>query len=163
MWEIILKAVSVYLSASLKFIFGPLGGMAAGLNIFLTIIVTIAGMMTSVAAIAFFGDFLRLRVFPLFRRRKDESQKDLEHHQKQLRWRLFYRKYGLGGIAFLTPVILTPIGGTLLAVGFGSPRPKILFYMLISAVFWAVVLTVSVYLGHDWIVDYAKRFSNLEK
>jgi hypothetical protein len=61
----------------------------------------------------------------------------------------------------LTPVILTPIGGTLLAVGFGSPRPKILLYMLISAGFWSVVLTFSIYLGHEWLVDYVKRFSNV--
>lgn len=161
MWEIILKAFSVYLSATLKFIFGPLGGMAAGLNLFITIAVTIAGMMTSVSVIAFFGDFLRKRVFPLFKRKKAEDQSDLNNHRKKLKWKKIYDRYGLGGIAFLTPVILTPIGGTLLAVGFGSPRPKILFYMLISACFWAVVLTFSIYLGHDWIIDHVKKFSNI--
>lgn len=163
MWEVILKAFSVYLSAALKFIFGPLGGMAAGLNVFITISVTIAGMMTSVAIISLFGDFLQKRFFPLFRKRNFSEQDALAQHQKRLKWRIFYRKYGLGGIAFLTPIILTPIGGTLLAIGFGSPRPKILIYMLFSAVFWAVVLTVSVYLGHDWIVDYVKRFSNVQQ
>lgn len=163
MWEIILKTFSVYVSASLKFIFGPLGGMAAGLNVFITIGATIAGMMTSVAVISFFGDFLQKRVFPLFRKRSTNEQDALAQHQKRLRWKIFYRRYGLGGIAFLTPVILTPIGGTLLAIGFGSPRPKILMYMLFSAAFWAVILTISVYLGHDWIVDYVKRFSNVEQ
>jgi len=161
MWEIILKAFSVYLSATLKFIFGPLGGMAAGLNVFITIGATVAGMMTSVGLITFFGDFLRKRVFPLFRKRKNHNQEDLKDQQKKLKWKKVYDRYGLGGIAFLTPVILTPIGGTLLAVGFGSPRPKILLYMLISAGFWSVVLTFSIYLGHDWIVDYVKRVSNV--
>lgn len=161
MWEIILKAFSVYLSSTLKFIFGPLGGMAAGLNVFITIAVTIAGMMTSVSVIAFFGDFLRKRVFPLFKRKRDDNHEDPGNHQKSLKWKKIYDKYGLGGIAFLTPVILTPIGGTLLAIGFGSPRPKILLYMLISAGFWAVVLSFSIYLGHDWIVVQVKKFSNV--
>ena len=162
MWELLLKAFSVYISSTLKFIFGPLGGKAADLNIFLTILVTIAGMMTSVTAIAYFGDFLRNRVFPVFKRKPTaDAALNEEENRKRLKWKAFYRKYGLGGIAFLTPVILTPIGGTLLAVGFGSPRHKILVYMLISAACWSVILTFSVYLGYDWIVDQARRFSNV--
>lgn len=161
MWEVILKAFSVYLSSTLKFIFGPLGGKASDLNIFLTILVTIGGMMTSVTAIAYFGDFIRNRIFPIFRRKSTDAKLQEAEMQKRIKWKAFYRKYGLGGIAFLTPVILTPIGGTLLAVGFGSPRHKILVYMLISAACWAVILTFSVYLGYDWIVDQARRFSNV--
>lgn len=159
MWELIVKILSVYLSSTLKFIFGPLGGKAAGLHMVITMLTTIAGMMTSVSAIAFFGDFLRKRIFPIFRRKNSENNSDKD--LKNLKWKIFYRKYGLGGISFLTPVILTPIGGTLLAVGFGSPRPKILAYMLISAAFWAVVLTCSVYFGYDWIVEQVRKFSNV--
>ncbi|HNO32592.1 MAG TPA: hypothetical protein PKI78_12455 [Anaerolineales bacterium] len=38
-------------------------------------------------------------------------------------------------------MILTPIGGTLLAVSSGSPRQKILLYMLVSATGWALIFT----------------------
>lgn len=63
MWEEILKAVTlVLLPSALKFFFGPLGGYAAKLHIITTMIGTVAGMMTSVVAFTYFGDWLRDRV-----------------------------------------------------------------------------------------------------
>lgn len=55
------------------------------------------------------------------------------------------RKYGLGGVAFLTPLFLTPIGGTIIAVGMGKPKNKIIVFMLISAIGWALVFTALIY------------------
>lgn len=161
MWKIILEAFSVYISSAFKFIFGPLLGMKEDLHIAVTIIATSCGMMTAVIIFAFFGDFLRRRVFPIFRRKTYNQTEELKNFEKKAKWKTFYSRYGLGGIAFLTPILLTPIGGTLLAVAFGSPRPKILIYMLISASIWSVILTFSVYLGHDWLVDHVKWFSNV--
>ncbi|MBK7653292.1 MAG: hypothetical protein IPJ20_24760 [Flammeovirgaceae bacterium] len=65
-------------------------------------------------------------------------------------------KYGLAGIAFLTPIILTPIGGTLLAVGVSPNREKIIFYMLISACAWSVILTFAVYFGYDAVMNFIR-------
>jgi len=59
MWQLILKVVTIYFSSMLKFIFGPLGGYAAGFPLVATILVTVAGMMTVVFAFSFFGEFLR--------------------------------------------------------------------------------------------------------
>jgi len=154
MWEIILKTVSVYLASTLKFIFGPIGGRAAGLNIFITMAATVAGMMTVVYLLSYFGAWIRRRILVrLFRKPKKERS------EGQVRRREFYRRYGLAGIAVLTPVILTPIGGTLLAIGFGNPRPKVVAYMLISAVCWSVVLTLAVYLGVDAVVAWFRQFT----
>ena len=154
MWELVLKTFSVYLASTLKFIFGPIGGRAAGLNIFITMGATVAGMMTVVYALSYFGTWIRRRVLVrLFRKPKKERTED------QVRRREFYRRYGLAGIAFLTPVILTPIGGTLLAIGFGNPRPKVIAYMLISALSWSVILTLAVYLGADVIVAWFRQFT----
>ncbi|MFM9075102.1 MAG: hypothetical protein ACKORJ_05985 [Bacteroidota bacterium] len=149
MWGVILKAFSVYLASMLKFIFGPIGGEVAGLNIFITMVATVAGMMTVVWVLAYFGMWIRRRLLVrFFRKPKKERTEDQERRRE------FYRKYGLAGIAFLTPVILTPIGGTLLAIGFGNPRAKIITYMLISAVCWSTVLTLAVYLGADVLVEW---------
>ena len=73
--------------------------------------------------------------------------------------KIFIKKYGLAGIAFLTPLILTPIGGTLLAISVVNSKPKVLAYMLTSAVFWSVVMTLAVYLGVDLIVNWVQQFS----
>ena len=105
---------------------------------------TVAGMMTSVFIFSGIG-----RVW-------------MEHRQKQRRLRrepIFtkrsrniikvFRKFGMGGIAFLTPMLLTPIGGTVIATLLGVPRQRILLHMLWSAVLWGGALTfASVYLGH---------------
>jgi len=146
MWGEILKAFSVYLSAMIKFIFGPIGGKAAGLHLITTMVVTAAGMMTVVFAFTYFGEYLRAKILHRFFPKK-ESPKEPKKRSA------FFTKYGLAGIAFLTPIILTPIGGTLLAVSVSSNREKIIFYMLISACAWSVILTLAVYFGYDAVMN----------
>lgn len=152
MWEEILRVLPVYLMSMLKFIFGPVLGKAAGLNLFTTMVVTAAGMMTAVFAFTYFGKFIRERILNRFFAERHNKPKE---NKKVV---VFLKKYGLGGIALLTPVILTPIGGTLLAVGLGNRREKIIIYMLISGSIWSVLLTLAVYFGYDAVVELIKRF-----
>ncbi len=152
MWEEILKAFSgVYLPSMLKFFFGPLGGYALKLNLFTTIIGTVAGMMTVVTVFAFAGEWIRINVinrfFPKRKRFSDRNK----------RFVTIWRKYGIAGTAFLTPLLLTPIGGSLLAISFGSPKDKLLFYMFVSASFWATAFSIGVYFfGNTFFPDYLK-------
>ncbi len=149
MWEEILKAVPVFFSTMIKFVFGPLGGYAAKLNIVTTIMATISGMMTAVIAFTYFGNFLRERVFKRF----FQKRKKFTPHNRRIT--ILYKKYGLGGIAFFTPILLTPIGGTLIAVSFGSPKEKIILYMFISGVAWAIIFSIMVYFfGNKILPDY---------
>lgn len=143
-----MKAASVYLSSMIKFIFGPIGGKAAGLHLITTMIVTTAGMMTVVVAFTYFGEFIRKKIMDRIFKKK-ESKSDPNK-------RTVMTKYGLAGIAFLTPIILTPIGGTLLAVGVSPNREKIIFYMLISACAWSVILTFAVYFGYDAVMNFIR-------
>lgn len=150
MWEEIIKVLSVYLSTMVKFIFGPVGGKAAGLHLITTMVVTTAGMMTVVVAFTYFGEFIRSRILNRFFRKRESVYKPRKHAG-------LFKKYGLAGIALLTPVILTPIGGTLLAVGVSSNREKIIFYMLISACVWSVLLTLAVYFGYDAVMNFVNK------
>ena len=148
MLEELAKAVPVYFSSMLKFIFGPLGGYVAGLNIITTILSTVAGTMTVVFGFTFFGDFLRDRVFKrFFRNRKKFS----ERNRKFIR---IWRRYGLVGVAALTPILLTPIGGTLLAVSFGTPRNRLFFAMFVSASIWSVLLSTVIYFFGNILPDF---------
>lgn len=151
MWEEILKAFSVYLSSMIKFIFGPIGGKAAGLHLITTVVVTAAGMMTVVVAFTYFGEFIRNRILDrIFKKKKPAA--DMVPPKAG-----FFKKYGLAGIAFFTPIILTPIGGTLLAVGLSTNREKIIFYMLISACVWSIILTCAVYFGYDAVMNFINK------
>ncbi len=139
MLEEILKAIPVVLESAIKFILGPLQGYALKLHPVTTALSTILGMMISVTAFTYFGDWLKRRVFKNFF--NTPSNPSISRRK----FTVLLRKYGLGGIAFFTPLILTPIGGTLLAVGTGKPKEKILLFMFISATVWATLFTFAIY------------------
>ncbi len=145
MVEEIIKAIPVFLSSAVKFILGPLEGYGLHLHYITTASATVAGMMASVVAFTYFGDWLRHVLLRRFFHKIDPDKVE-DPNKKKNRIARFIAKYGLGGVAFLTPVFLTPIGGTLIAVGLGKPKKKILLFMLISAIFWAFVFTAIVYL-----------------
>ena len=94
MWAEILKALSVYVSSMIKFIFGPIGGKAAGLHLITTMVVTAAGMMTVVIAFTYFGEYIRKIISGWTIKRKDPK---VETPKKRPE---FFRKYGLAGVAF---------------------------------------------------------------
>ena len=149
MWEEILKAIPVFLSSMIKFVFGSLAGYGAKLHLVTTITATVLGMMTAVVAFTYFGNFLRQRVFKRF----FQNRKKFTPRNRKIT--KLYKKYGLGGIAFLTPILLTPIGGTLIAVSFGSPKEKIILYMFISGVVWAIIFSSLVYFfGNKILPDF---------
>jgi hypothetical protein len=56
-----------------------------------------------------------------------------------------WQKFGIKGIAALTPLIFTPIGGSLLALSFKVPLPRILFFMAISSLLWSLFYTGAIY------------------
>jgi hypothetical protein len=151
MWEEILRAIPVYFSSMIKFIFGPLGGYAAGLELLTTILVTVAGMMTVVLLFTYAGDWVRRQIIDkLFGRNNRFSKANSKHIG-------IWKKYGLVGVAALTPLLLTPIGGTILALSSGSPKEKIIFMMFVSAAVWSVILSMVVYLfGNEFLPDYFK-------
>ncbi len=152
MWEEILRAIPVYFSSMLKFILGPIGGYASRLHLVTTILTTVLGMMTVVFLFTFFGDWLREKVYHRFVK-KNQTKTDARNKKFATIW----KKYGLPGVALLTPLILTPIGGTLLAVSSGSPKDKIIFYMFISGSFWAIVFSVAIYFfGNEVLPDFVK-------
>ena len=151
MWEEILKAIPVYFSSMLKFIFGPLGGYAVGLMLVTTILTTVAGMMTVVLLFTYAGTWLRNKVTQRF------FGKQKKFSQRSRKFVRIWSKYGLVGVAALTPIFLTPIGGSILAVSSGSPKEKIVLFMLISASVWSVIFSVAIYFfGNEVLPDFVK-------
>jgi len=140
MGEELIKFFSIFLLTMLKFIAGPVGGYAAGFSLLTTIVVTILGMMSSVTLFTYLGTFLRERILDkLFKKRNKFTMRNRK-------FVTIWRKYGVIGVAALSPVILTPIGGTLLLTSFRTPKSLIMMYMSISAVIWAVVISSTIYL-----------------
>ena len=149
--EEFLKAIPVYFFSMLKFILGPTLGFAARLHFLTTVLVTVAGMMTMVVVFTYFGAWIKMKLGSRF------QKKPAVPNDKKGRLNGVWKKYGLTGIVILTPLILTPIGGTLLAVSSGSPKEKIIFFMFISAAVWAVIFSAIIYfIGGEVLPEFVK-------
>lgn len=146
MWEEILKAIPIYLLCTLKVVFGPTLGYAAGLHIITTMIATASGMMTSVIAFTFFGEWLRMKLL----KKWISTRKKFTPGNRRIV--TVWKKFGLAGIAVLTPLGLTPIGGTILAVSLGAPKEKIIIYMLISSIAFAILASIVIYVFGDAVL-----------
>jgi len=134
MLETILKYISVFLGSMVKFVAGPLFGTANQLSVVETAVFSILGMMTTVFIIMLIGTKTRgwlMRKLGVEKRYKNSSE----------RVKKMWEDYGVPGIAFFTPLLLTPIGGSILAVMLGGSRRKIVKYMFASAIFWGFAIS----------------------
>ena len=142
MWEEILKVITiVVLPSGLKFFLGPIFGYLAGYHIVIRLIGTVAGMMLSVVAFTFFGDLIRVAIIKWFKPKKKKKTFTTGNRRIVTIW----KKFGLAGIAALTPVLFTPIVGAIVAVSFGPPKKQIILYMLMSAMVWSVIINGLLY------------------
>lgn len=132
----LMKYLSVFLVSMVKFFGGPLAGVSMNLSFLETVLVSVAGMMASVVVFSTVG----ISANAWYKRRFQKKKKAL-FTKRNRRIVKVHRKFGIGGIAFITPLILSPILGTIFAVLLGGSRSKIFFTMLWSALFWGVVYT----------------------
>ena len=95
--------------------------------------------MLSVVGFTYFGQYLKRRFF------KTKRVFTAANRRKVTLW----RRYGIIGVAMFTPLVLTPIGGTLVANAFGEKKERIFFWMSILAGIWGVLITLMVYEAGD--------------
>lgn len=110
-------------------------GAVFGLSFIETVAATVLGMMTTVVIVSFFGPGFRRWLTNTF----NKDQKVFSKRNRK--FVTYWKKYGLFGISFLTPVLFSPILGALLVNAFGESKSRILGYMLVSAIFWSLTLS----------------------
>ena len=135
MFSEIIKYISVYLLSMVKFMAGPPLGVAVGISTMETILISIFGMMTSVVIFSLIGEKINVSWLPKFIR---EARSKKPTNKKFIN---LWNRFGIFGVSFLTPILFTPIGGTLLVTAMGSPKGKVITYMFFSAVFWSITLS----------------------
>ncbi len=143
MLEEVLSYLGIFLLACLKSIFPPVLGPAAGMSKLEIIVITVAGLMTSVTLFTFVGEKIKTHVIPIF------IKKPKKFSKQSRRMVRIWKKYGIVGTCFLTPLILSPVGGSLLVSSVGAPRKQVFMYMLAFGIFWAVIWTYSV----DYLIE----------
>ena len=143
-----LTILTIYLLSSLKMIFGPTMGYAAGLSPILTIILTVSGMMTTVLVFTFFGEKIRANVLKRYIKPKKIFT------PKNRRFVRIWKKYGELGISFLTPILLSPPGGSIIAIALGGSRRKTIAYMFLFSIFWSTIVTYTLYYSGDTVLEF---------
>ena len=134
-----LKYLTVIGAAAFKFFAGPLTGFALGLHWAETALCSATGMMLAVMVTTYTGELVR-RLVSRYRRTPARRFSRLSRLAVKA-----WRRFGMMGIAILTPLLFTPIGGTVIAVAFRVPRTTIFFWMLLSALFLGGLLSYLTY------------------
>src|SRR5690606_13994646 len=96
--------LGIYLMTLFKFIAGPVLGSLAGYSLWEIMLVTVSGMMSSVFIFTYLGGWMKRHWDLRFR------QKSATFTKKNRRIVKVWQKSGAAGVAFLTPLLLTPIG-----------------------------------------------------
>ena len=135
---LILKYLIVYVLSGVKIIFGPTLGMTYGLSIIETILLSLAGMMTTVYLLSYFGAEIRT----LTKRLIGAKKKKKVFTPKRRRIVKVWLKWGVPGISFLTPILLSPIGGAIIVNALGGRKKDIFKWMWIFGTAWSIILTL---------------------
>jgi uncharacterized membrane protein len=148
MKTVFLKYLSVALASTLKFFGGPITGVILKLTWLETALCSAIGMMFSVFLFTLAGNGVQVLVK---KHRKSPPKKFSRTNRIAVN---IWKKFGIIGIAFLTPPLFTPIFGPLLAVAFRVPKTSIFLWMSVSALVWGLSIS---YLAHkmtfiqEWI------------
>src|SRR5690606_12898026 len=138
MIEYALTFFGIYFLTLFKFIAGPVLGHAAGYSLLEIMIVKVSGMMSSVLIFTDLGEWAKRQWGIMITTKRKLFSK------KTRRMVRIWQKFGAAGVAFLTPILSTPIGGTIVLTTFGVKRKTIVSYMMISAVWWSFIFGLSI-------------------
>jgi hypothetical protein len=134
--ELFLKIVTVIFWSAVKYIVGISFAIGFGFNQFEILALTVGGGMLGVVVYLYSWDFI-LRIYHRFFPKKNKPIKFSSFKRKLVK---FIRKYEVWGIALLTPVILTPPIGTILASTIEHNKWRIKLIMFASFCFWTLLV-----------------------
>ena len=132
--------LAIMLASAIPFIesyFGSALGILAGVNPAIAIIAAIIGNMISMVLFVTFGEKIR------HWRKTDE--KPVSKRTERIK-RLF-NKYGVIGVSLLGQTFLPSQITSMAMVTFGAPKPKVIFWQVISIILWGVLFGLLAHFG----------------
>lgn len=126
----LLQYLSVFFMSGLKFMVGVGMSIAMGLSFWEQFLLTTGGGVAGVIFFTYLGDKVRQWISQWRGRPATVLP--------SAKWGHFWEKYGLWGVALLTPPLLSPPIGTAVALAFGTPRPLISLRLSIAMVLWGI-------------------------
>jgi len=145
--EKLISSFFIFLGSIVKFSMGSLAAIAANLGLGGSLANIIGGII-GIVLFTYLGSYMQdylVKKFPKrFGRRFTSSNRFLVRIKQ---------KFGLGGIAALTPIVLSIPVGVLFALALTHDKKKILVSMLASMFFWATILFLPYFLFDINVVD----------
>lgn len=135
--EILVKFISVVGLSIIELWAAIPAGMALNLHPLLICIASATGAIIGALLIILFGDVLRKRL--LKKKNKKERTKG--------RIYLIWEKYGVIGLGLLSPLITGALLGAAIGISLGAAPRKLILWLSIGIVIWAVLLTAIGTLG----------------
>ena len=142
MLEIILEYVSVIALSSVKMLPGLALALVYQLSILEIFICVGGGGILGVFLFTIAGEQIRkwLKARRM-RKMKDKPAKPIKIKKARKILRI-WNKYGLLGVAILTPPVISPPIGSIISVAFRASRSRILIYMAISVIVWSGLFAI---------------------
>lgn len=138
--------IIVYLGCTIKILFAVAGAVPLGLVGWKLSVTVFAGGMTGITFFALAGT--RIRHWLALRRVRRGKKINFSKAKKYLK---IWRRFGIVGVAALTPPLLSPMVGPVLAAAFGEKFGRIMLFMSISLAVWSVIFGVFAQTIHDLI------------
>jgi hypothetical protein len=154
-----LKLLEVLILSGVKFLLAPPYAIGVGFNYIQTFLITTIGGLMGVVFFFYVSEFILKmfkKVWPViknyFSKPKLQSENLIieiepgENRKKQFTRKnrflvLTVRKYGLWGIAILTPILLSIPLGTFLASKYYKNKKSVLLSLAVSVVGWSLVMS----------------------
>jgi len=154
--EELIKILSVVFLSAFKLMVGvPFALLVYGYSFHETVMMTSFGGILGVVVFTYFSEWI-INMWKGFRKK---TSTDRHGKKKQIftrRNRLIVKvksKYGIMGIAFISPSLITIPVGTFILVRYFRNKKKIIVYESVAVVFWSV-LTASVKLFFPGLFDF---------
>jgi hypothetical protein len=147
----LVESLLILFGSIVKFSMGSLTAIAANLGLGGSLANIIGGII-GIVLFTYLGGIIQnycIKAFPNYFGKKFTSSNRFLVRVKQ--------RFGLGGIAALTPIILSIPVGVLFALSLTHDKKKIMISMIISVLFWAAVLFLPYFLFNINIIDLLRR------
>jgi membrane protein DedA with SNARE-associated domain len=145
------EIIEIGLLASIKFLLAPFLAEAQEIDFIPSLIVTTTGGITGIFVFVYLGNYLKhiYRGIVYSIQRIFKSPEQIREAKlipaKKFTWQnkliiKIKRRFGLLGIATITPCIISIPLGCLVAAHFFADKKKVLLYNIISLIIWSVLL-----------------------
>lgn len=143
-WIYLLEILEIMLIASIKFVIAPFIAEAQDFNFIESFAITISGGIAGVFIFTFIGDIITYgwnRLISFFKIPSLSSKKKFTWTRKLIvRTRM---KFGIAGIALITPFIISIPLGTFVIHRFYRKKWKNIFFLTGAVIVWGIALNLA--------------------